>query len=94
MVFDEGAAALPREPQPTPLRRILEEKPEERQRVGRAIVALGATTLVAIVAISGLLIWHLLRRGRLIRERLAPPNPTRLLDFSDDSPEQRPVSEP
>ncbi len=41
------------------------------------------TALVALAAIGGLVIWHLVRRGRLIRERLAPPRIVRLPDLPD-----------
>jgi hypothetical protein len=66
----------------TRLRRILDERPEARSRLARAIAALLGTTLVAIVAIGALLLWHVQRRGRLIRERLASPRDARLPDLS------------
>jgi hypothetical protein len=37
-------------------------------------------TLVGIVSLTGFVIWHLMRRGRLLRERLGPP---RLVDWSE-----------
>ena len=40
--------------------------------MGRAIAALFGTILVAVAVLGGLLIWHIMRRGRLIRERLNP----------------------
>ena len=55
------------------LSRILEERPEARSRLGRAVAALLGTFLVAVAVFGGLLIWHILRRGRLIRERLMRP---------------------
>jgi hypothetical protein len=73
-----GAAGEPRR---TRLRRILEEQPEARPRLGRAVAVLLGTTLVALAAIGGLLLWHVRRRGRLIRERLSPPRIVRLPDF-------------
>jgi hypothetical protein len=62
----------------TRLRRILDERPEARPRLGRAIASLLGTGLVALAALGGLVIWHLVRRGRLIRERLEPPRPVQL----------------
>ena len=55
------------------LRQILDEKPEARPRLGNAIAALLGTGLVTLVALGGLLIWHIRRRARLVRERLNPP---------------------
>jgi hypothetical protein len=60
------------------LRRLLEERPEARSRIGRAVAVLLGTSLVALAALGALVIWHLLRRGRLIRERLSPPRVVRL----------------
>jgi hypothetical protein len=67
-------------PRRSPLRRILEERPESRPRLARAFFELAATTLVAVAAIGALLIWHVIRRGRLIRERLSAP---RAVDLPD-----------
>jgi hypothetical protein len=68
---DPNEKSPPRaEPGRSRLRRILEERPEARPRLGRAIAALLGTGLVALAAIGALAIWHLARRGRLIRERL------------------------
>jgi hypothetical protein len=72
--------AARREPRRSPLRRILEERPESRPRLARAFFELAATTLVAVAAIGALLIWHVIRRGRLIRERLGPPRAVELPD--------------
>jgi hypothetical protein len=41
--------------------------------------------LVAIAAIGALAIWHLVRRGRLIRERLNPPRDARLPEVEPPS---------
>jgi hypothetical protein len=65
------------------LRQILDEKPEARPRLGRAIAALLGTGLVTLAALGGLLIWHIMRRGRLIRERLNPPRIVRTLETPD-----------
>jgi hypothetical protein len=62
------------------LSRILEERPEARSRLGRAVAALLGTFLVAVAVSGGLLIWHVMRRGRLIRERLNAPRIVRLPD--------------
>jgi hypothetical protein len=55
------------------LRQILDEKPEARPRIGKAVAALLGTSLITLAAMGGLLIWHIRRRSRLMRERLAPP---------------------
>lgn len=55
------------------LRRILDERPEARPRLGRAVAGLLGTGLVALAALGALLLWHVRRRGRLIRERLNSP---------------------
>ena len=62
------------------LSRILEERPEARTRLGRAVAALLGTFLVAVAVFGGLLIWHIRRRARLIRERLNAPRIVRLPD--------------
>jgi hypothetical protein len=71
-------SAATRNQRRSPLRRILDERPEARSRLGRAVAALLGTGLFALAAIGGLLIWHLVRRGRMIRERLSPPRIVRL----------------
>jgi hypothetical protein len=68
------------EPRRSQLRRILDESPRDRERIGRAIAWLGITMLVAIVSLGLLLIWHLRRRAGLIRNRLAPPRDVGLID--------------
>ena len=60
--------------------------PERRANTpaGRRRIA-GAATLWGILALSGttilsaLAIWHLVRRGRLLRESLGPPKPASAL---------------
>ncbi len=71
----------PGEPKRSRLRQILDERPEARPRLARAFVFLLGTTLVALVAISVLLMWHLVRRARLIRERLHPPRAVELPEY-------------
>jgi hypothetical protein len=68
----------PNEPPQSWLHRILKERPEARSRLGRAVAALLGTSLFALAALGALLIWHLVRRGRLIRERLHAPRLVRL----------------
>ena len=86
MTYDEkptstNEASVPGEPKRSRLRQILDERPEARPRLGRAVAALLGTTLVAFIALSVLLIWHLVRRARLIRERLNPPRVVELPEF-------------
>jgi hypothetical protein len=71
----------PGEPRRSRLRRLLDERPEARPRIGRAIAVLLGTGLVAFAAFGALLIWHIVRRGRLIRERLSAPRIVRLPEF-------------
>ncbi len=84
-----SAARDPGAPTPrrTPLRRILDESPQSRRRLSRAIVALSSAALVALAAIGVLLAWHIRRRARLVRERLGPPRIVRWPDLSDRSPD-------
>ena len=59
------------------LKRILDERPEARRRLARAIAALLGTALVALGVLGGLLVWHVRRRARVIREGLGPPRVVR-----------------
>jgi hypothetical protein len=74
----QPAATAPAMPSRTRLRRILDEHPEARSRLGRAVAVLLGTVLLSLIALTVFLIWHLIRRGRLIRDRLEPPRPSRL----------------
>jgi hypothetical protein len=68
------------DPKPEPRRswlRQLLERPDARPRVSRAVASLLATAVFAIAVLGGLLIWHLVRRARLIRAGLNPPRPVR-----------------
>jgi hypothetical protein len=78
----EGSPAS--EPRRSRLRRILDEQPQARSRIGRAVAILLGTSLVALAAIGALVIWHLIRRGRLIRERLKPPRKVSLPEIPAD----------
>ena len=69
------------EPRPSRLRQILQQRPEARSRLGRAVASLLGTTLVALAAIGALVIWHLVRRGRLIREQLGSPRIVRIPEY-------------
>jgi hypothetical protein len=62
------------EPPRSQLRRLL-ERPDARPRVSRAVASLLAASILALAAFGALVIWHLVRRGRLIRDRLNPPRP-------------------
>lgn len=68
------------EPKRTQLRRLL-DKPEASPRVKRAVVSLLGVSVATIAVVGVLLIWHMMRRGRLIRERLSPPRVVRLPDL-------------
>lgn len=48
-------------------------KPEERLRIGRAVVSLLGWGLVASAVLGLLGLWHLIRRGRVLRANLNPP---------------------
>ncbi len=72
------ASALPGEPRRSWLSRIIGQGPAARKRLAEAVAALLGTALIALAAIGGLVIWHLVRRGRIIRERLGPPKVVRL----------------
>jgi hypothetical protein len=77
------AAAPGTEPPTSLLRQILQRRPDARPRLGRAVAALLGTALVALAAIGALVIWHLVRRGRLIRQRLSPPRIVRMPELTD-----------
>ena len=74
----------PAEPRRTWLRRLL-DRPDARPRVRRAVVSLLGVTVVAIAAFGALTIWHLVRRGRLIRDRLGNPRDVGLPDLFTDT---------
>ena len=75
-----------RPPSRVPLLERPDLPPRDRARIGRAVAALLASGLVGIVALGTLAIWHLVRRGRLIRERLGPPKDIRLPEVWPDRP--------
>ncbi len=63
-----------------------------RRRIGRAAAAWLGLALAAITVIGVLVVWHLSRRARLIREGLGPPRDVRLPDL--DRPDRDPEAEP
>ena len=88
MLDGDRPGTVPGEPRRNWLGRILKEGPEARRRLARAVAALLGTALIALGAIGVLLIWHLVRRGRLIQQRLNPPRNVRMpevLDYKVDS---------
>jgi hypothetical protein len=72
---------------PSRLRVLLEKHPEARPRLGRAIAALLGVGLACIGILGALTLWHLVRRGRLIREGLNPPRKVQLPDLGPGEPE-------
>jgi hypothetical protein len=64
------------EPPRSELSRLL-KRPDARPRVSRAVASLLAASVAAIAVVGALIIWHLVRRGRLIREGLNHPRPVR-----------------
>jgi hypothetical protein len=80
-----------RKPAQIPLLERKDLPPEDRTRIGRAVSALLAVGLASIAAIGVLAIWHLVRRGRLIREQLGNPRVAKL-PISDPSASERPLS--
>lgn len=72
------------EPRKSKLSQILKEHPRERPRLVRAVASLIGVGLVSLTTLGLLVIWHLHRRGRLIRERLNPPRIVRLPDLGPE----------
>lgn len=67
--------------------------PEDKTRVGRALAALLSVGLVSLSALGAFVVWHLVRRGRLIRESLGPPRRISLPDPEElrrDAPSSTP----
>ncbi len=67
------------EPRRTELRRLL-ARPDAAPRVRRAVARLLGVSVLSIGVVGALVVWHLIRRGRLIRERLGPPRAVRLVE--------------
>jgi hypothetical protein len=64
-------------------------KPEERVRIGRAVATLLGWGLFASAILGVLALWHLVRRGRILRANLSPPRPVSLPDL-EENPGNRP----
>ena len=58
----------------------------DRRRVAHAATLWGGVALGGTGVLSALAVWHLIRRGRLIRERLDPPKSPAPLGTSRDEP--------
>jgi hypothetical protein len=74
------------EPAPSLLGRFLKQRPQARDRLARAVGSLLIASLAGFAAIGVLVIWHLVRRGRLIRERLHSPRAVRLSAAEPNEP--------
>jgi hypothetical protein len=69
-----------------PLLERPELKPEERNRIGRAAAALLGWFLFATALLGFLALWHLVRRGRMIRANQPPPRPVSLPEIERNPP--------
>jgi hypothetical protein len=58
-------------------------KPEERVRIGRAAVTLLGWGLFASAVLGLLALWHLVRRGRVLRANLATPKVVSLPEIEE-----------
>ncbi len=56
-------------------------RPDDRARVGRVAVSLLGWGLVATTILALLALWHLVRRGRILRANLAPPRVVSLPEY-------------
>jgi hypothetical protein len=54
---------------------------EARKRIGDAAALWLSLVLGAVAMLAAAVIWHLVRRGRLIRDRLGPPRDVVLPDL-------------
>jgi hypothetical protein len=75
-----------------PLLERPELKPSERARIGRAVVGLLGWGLVASAVLGLLALWHLIRRGRILRANLAQPRSVSLPE--PDRPPPQPSNGP
>ncbi|HEX8200142.1 MAG TPA: hypothetical protein VF590_06615 [Isosphaeraceae bacterium] len=68
----------------------------QARRIARVVATWGLLTLGSVAALAVLIIWHLVRRGRLIRQNLRPPRAVRLPELdrpeSPENPEMSPRS--
>ena len=60
-----------------------ELKPAERVRIGRAAASLMVWGLAASAILGILALWHLVRRGRILRANLAPPRSVSLPEIDE-----------
>ncbi|WZO96308.1 hypothetical protein EP7_003299 [Isosphaeraceae bacterium EP7] len=72
-----------------PARNTRPDPAEARRRLGEAATSLLGWGLAGIVALGALAIWHLVRRGRLIRDGLAPPRDVQLPEIPDGFPRDK-----
>ena len=70
---------------PSRLREIL-EKPGAKPRVGRAVASLIGVGILSIAVLGWLLIWHTVRRARMIRQRQPPPRNIHLPELEAGTP--------
>jgi hypothetical protein len=77
-----------------PRPRAVARRPEDRRRIGRAAALWGYLALGSIVTMTALILWHLARRGRLIRDRLGPPRVVRLPELERPGPDGPPGPSP
>ncbi len=61
--------------------------PGEKRRIGQAVATLLGWWIVAIAAVAALIVWHLIRRGRVLRANLNPP---RIVSLPDEIDRPRP----
>lgn len=62
----------------------------DRKRVAQAAMLWGGLALTGIILVAILTLWHLVRRGRVIRDSLAPPRPITPLTPLDPQPADSP----
>ncbi len=60
-------------------------KEQARRGVARATMLWGMISLSGIVLLAGFTIWHLVRRGRVLRDSLGNPRRAELPDVSPPS---------
>jgi hypothetical protein len=79
-----------RPPSRVPLLERPDLTPNDRKRIGGVVATLLGAALVAVAALGALAIWHLVRRGRLIRERLGSPRDVRLPEINGEKLDRSP----
>lgn len=83
-MLDDPAAPAPKDRRPLLNRPDL--KPAERRRIGRVVAILLGWGLAATALLAVLALWHLVRRGRVLRASLPEPRPVSLPE-PDPAPE-------